>query len=306
MRSPAVILDDNQIRSFRENGFLALPAISTPEEVARLRGIFDRLLDSKAGFNEGAQFDLISGGDCAGPASLPEIMNPVNYAPQLRDTLFRVNALAIAKQLLGAEAAPFFEHAILKPPHEGPATPWHQDEAYRLEPNFDCRQLSIWMPLLDVTSGSGCMQFIPGSNLGEVLTHRPANNDPKNHAYECCGNFNPADAVACSLPAGGCTIHDGRTLHYTGPNASGVPRWAYILVFDLPPRARTEKYSFPWSKKTLSADVARRRAWLRNGGRFIELWRILRRGVPKNAQRRIYLMHRLLRALRTNTARDDH
>jgi hypothetical protein len=233
-------------------------------------------------------------------------MNPVNYAPQLRDTLFRVNALAIAKQLLGAEAAPFFEHAILKPPHGGPATPWHQDEAYRVEPNFDCRQLSFWMPLLDVTLGSGCMQFIPGSNRGEVLTHRSANNDPRNHAYECCGDFNPADAVACPLPAGGCTIHDGRTLHYTGPNASGVPRWAYILAFDLPPRARTEKYSFPWSQKKLSSDVARRRAWLRRGGRFIELWRILRGGVPKNAQRRVYLMHRLLRALRTKTARHDH
>ena len=305
MRSSTVILNGNQISAFRNSGFLSLEAITSPEEVTQLRGVFDRLLNSKAGFNEGARWDLV-GGDSTGPARLPQIMNPVNYAPQLRDTLFRANALAIAKQLLGEEAEPFFEHAILKPAHHGPATPWHQDEAYRRDPNFDYREVSIWMPLQDVTRGSGCMQFIPGTHRGEVLAHRSANNDPKNHAYECCGDFNPAEAVACPLPAGGCAIHDGRTLHYAGPNHSGVPRWAYILTFDLPPKARTEKRSFPWSNREPSANLVRRKAWLRHGGLIVELWRILRTGVPKNPRRLAYSMRRALRALGANSAEDDH
>lgn len=305
MGSPAVILNGNQISAFRENGFLALKAITSTEEVTQLRGVFDRLLNSKAGFNEGARWDLV-GGDSTGPAKLPQIMNPVNYAPQLRDTLFRANALAIAKQLLGDEAAPFFEHAILKPAHHGAATPWHQDEAYRRDPNFDYWEISIWMPLQDVTLRNGCMQFIPGSHRGELLTHRSANNDPKNHAYECCGKFDPADAVACPLPAGGCTIHYGRTLHYAGPNQAGEARWAYILAFDVPPRARADKRSFPWSNRKPNADLVRRQAWLRRGGLIVESWRILRRGVPKNPRRLVYLMRRGLRALSAKSTGNDH
>jgi hypothetical protein len=33
------------------------------------------------------------------------------------------------------------------------------------------------------------------------------------------------------LKAGGCTIHTGRTLHYTGGNLSNHPRRAYIVNF---------------------------------------------------------------------------
>ncbi len=47
-------LSAKQIVSFHENGFLALPAISTAEEVASLHALFYRLLKSRAGFHEGA------------------------------------------------------------------------------------------------------------------------------------------------------------------------------------------------------------------------------------------------------------
>ena len=91
MGSSAVILNRDQINSFRENGFLALDAITLPEEVASMRAVFDRLLNSKATFREGARWDLVKGDDIAGPAKLPQIMSPVNYAPELRDTIFRAS-----------------------------------------------------------------------------------------------------------------------------------------------------------------------------------------------------------------------
>ena len=183
-------------------------------------------------------------------------MNPVNYAPQLRDTLFRANALAIARQLLGEQATPFFEHAIFKPAGRGAATPWHQDEAYRPEPDYVYRELSIWMPLQDVSVENGCMQFVLGTNRGDVLIHRSANNDPNTHALECCGNFDRTKAVACPLRSGGCTVHDGRTLHYAGPNRTDIPRWAYIVAFDLPPKRRAGKRQFGWNDEKHSADMA--------------------------------------------------
>jgi hypothetical protein len=98
---------------------LTLEAISTLQEFALLRRIFARLLHTKAGFIEGAQFDLLGAEDEIASSTLRQIMNPANYAPELRETLYHVNALAIAKQLLGDQAAPLFEDVILKPAHHG-------------------------------------------------------------------------------------------------------------------------------------------------------------------------------------------
>ena len=107
MRRHTVILNPAQIEAFNEQGFLALEAVSTSEEIALLRMVLDRLLMTRAGYNEGAQFDLLRGDEGATENNLLQIMNPVNYAPELRDTLFRANALAIARQLLGEPATPF-------------------------------------------------------------------------------------------------------------------------------------------------------------------------------------------------------
>ena len=66
---------------------------------------------------------------------------------------------------------------------------------------------------------------------GPVLRHRSPGNDPRVTALECCDVFDPAQAQPCPLPPGGAAIHHCRTLHCAGPNASDVPRLAYILAF---------------------------------------------------------------------------
>jgi hypothetical protein len=47
-----------QIAFYSDNGFLALPPITTPDEVAWLRAIYDDLFQRRAGRDEGNQFDL--------------------------------------------------------------------------------------------------------------------------------------------------------------------------------------------------------------------------------------------------------
>src|SRR5438067_11385149 len=110
--SAAVFLTRDQVDFYHENGFLAIPAITTPAEVAWLRGIYDRLFQQRAGRDDGNQFDL-GGPDQEGEEEvLPQILGPARYAPELERGLFRANALGIARQLLGPEAAYHGEHAI--------------------------------------------------------------------------------------------------------------------------------------------------------------------------------------------------
>lgn len=242
---PTVILTQEQIDFYHREGYLALEAITTQEEVAWLREIYDRLFASRAGREVGDQFDLAGTDEEDKEALLPQILNPAKYAPELKEGLFRVNALAVAKQLLGPEARPMGEHAIFKPARVGAPTPWHQDEAY-WNPAMEYNSFSLWIPLQPATRENGCMQFVPRSHRLDVLPHHCINNDPRIHGLE----VDEADLtapVACPLPPGGATIHHNRTLHYTGPNRSDIPRRAYILAFGLPPQPRSEPRTFPWN-----------------------------------------------------------
>jgi ectoine hydroxylase-related dioxygenase (phytanoyl-CoA dioxygenase family) len=246
-QKPTVTLTSEQVEFYHREGYLVLDSIATPDEVAWLREIYDRLFAERAGREEGNQFDLAGTDEEGKEAALPQILNPAKYAPELKNGLYRVNALAIAKQLLGSEADYRGEHAIFKPARVGAETPWHQDEAY-WNPTMEYNSFSLWMPLQEATVENGCMWFVPGSHRWEVQPHHCINNDPRIHGLEI-DEADPSRAVACPIPAGGCTIHHNRTLHYAGPNRSDIPRRAYILSYGLAATHRAEPRSFPWNEQ---------------------------------------------------------
>ena len=256
---PTIAISPAQIEFFHKNGYLAIEKITTPEEVEFVRGVYDRLFATRAGREEGNQFDLAGTDDEGKEAALPQILNPVKYAPELRDTLLRANARAIARQLLGEGMVDMGEHAILKPARHGAPTPWHQDEAY-WNADLDYCSLSVWIPLQEATLANGCMQFVPGTHNWPVKPHHTINNDPRIHGLEI-DKF-PADRqiAICPLPPGGATFHLSRTMHYTAPNLSEQPRRAYILGFGIPPKPRTEPREFPWNTQKRTARDARAKA----------------------------------------------
>ncbi|MEA3209097.1 MAG: hypothetical protein QOE70_2154 [Chthoniobacter sp.] len=269
----SITLTSEQIDRFHRDGFLAIDRITEVEEVARLRAGFDRLFATRAGRERGKQFDLAGTDEEDRPAVLPQILDPVEFAPEFAQTQFRANALAIAQQLLGPEAERWFEHAILKPAGYGAATPWHQDEAHRNDPGVEYEQLSIWMPLQEANAANGCMQFIPRSHRGPVLEHHSPNNDPRVTALECIGAFDPAEAVLCPLPAGGATVHHCRTLHHAGPNVSATPRRAYIIAFRGKMRPAPAFAGYAWNTAKQTPAQARAEAWRKRGGAVAQGWR---------------------------------
>ena len=253
---PTISLTPEQIAQFHRDGFLSIEAITTSEEIEQLRTVYDRLFAQQAGRESGDQFDL-GGSDEEGKAAvLPQILNPSKYAPELRDTQFRVNAAHIAQQLLGPETVPNGEHAIFKPAHYGAPTPWHQDEAY-WNPAMSYHVISVWMPLQEATLENGCLQFVPGSHQSEIVEHQSIGNDPRVHGLETVVTIDQSRAVPCPLPAGGATLHLNRTLHYAGPNHSDVPRRAYIIGFGTPPQAGDKSRRFVWNERKTTAREAR-------------------------------------------------
>ena len=103
---------------------------------------------------------------------------------------------------------------------------------------------------------NGCLHFVPGSHRWDVLPHHCIHHDSRIHGLEV-DDADTSTAVACPIPAGSCTIHHNRTLHYAGPNVSNVPRRAYILAFGVAPRPRAEPRDFYWNRRKRTARQTR-------------------------------------------------
>ena len=235
-----------EVEFFRANGYLAIPRLASEDDLASLRAQYDRILADPRAF--AVTFE--------GGGTLHQVMSPDVLHPELRETACFRTGRRLACQLLGiaeGELDGFFTHMIYKPAGAGRDTPWHQDEAYWDNAAFLAHSLSVWVPLDPVTVESGCMQFVPRSHERDVLPHRyQAGVQP----LVLDGEVDLASAVACPLPAGGATFHHCRTLHYTGPNTSGVERRAWSIAFHAKPARRATPAARPWLAGFL-ADTAK-------------------------------------------------
>lgn len=262
MMEPTVKLSSEQILFYREQGYLSLGPLSTPDELEMMRQAYDRIFANKAGRDRGDQFDLGGADEEGKEAVLPQILNPDKYAPEFKDTLLAANVRQIARQILGNEANGGGAHAIMKPAFHGATTPWHQDGSY-WSAAHDHHSISIWIPLQDVNVANGCMHFVPGSHKLEIQPHHSINHDPRVHGLEIDDTPEVraliAKAVACPLPAGGATIHAGKMFHYAGPNTTDAPRRAYIMSYATPPTLRKTPRSMPWNELKQTAREARLR-----------------------------------------------
>jgi ectoine hydroxylase-related dioxygenase (phytanoyl-CoA dioxygenase family) len=263
MTAPTLKLTQDQIDFFHREGYLSIPQITTPEDVAKLRASYDRIFAMQAGREEGMQFDLAGTDEDGKNAALPQILNPSKYAPEMKDSLLLANVDALGKQLFGPESKANIAHAILKPPGSPAPTPWHQDASY-WGPDYDYpSSISVWVPLQDTTPEMGCMQFVPRSHATmEIWRHQHINNDPRIHGLELHESemHRVKNVAICPLKAGGATIHGGYALHYTAPNRSSEPRRALILGTGLPPVKRETPRELPWREETRTLAMEKRKA----------------------------------------------
>jgi hypothetical protein len=292
-----VRLDPTMIERFREDGFLAFDTGLSGDTIAALRQTLARLHQENVGFEEGALYDALGVDDGSEPARFPQIMHPRSFAPELIDSSFYKLARGMAEQILGSTVRFKADISLMKPARTGDATPWHQDEAFQ-DPAFDYEEISFWLALQPVNEANSCMAYFPGTHKGPVLPHGFPGDDPRIHALECISGFNPLDAVSCPLPAGGCVIHTGRTLHGASPNASDHERMAYVLIFDKVPTPARQARHFPWREQHRPARARRELEWRRHGGLLVHLWRQRNRIRVTSVRTLLYDLRRAARAMR--------
>jgi hypothetical protein len=272
-------VSEAQLAAFRRDGFLLVEGLSSEEEIASLRVLFDRMFSERRGWESGDLFDMVGLDSPEQELALPQLLRPSRYEPLLRQSKLASSARSIAEQILGPKLENDLEHAINKPPFTGAATPWHQDDAFHRKGSGVLESISIWMPLQDVTIESGCMRYIRGSNLGPLYPHRSPGNDPRIHGLETASPPDLTNCVEMPMRAGDAVIHLSRTLHGAGANTSAQPRRAYILGYSVQTRRhRVLVRDYPWNLEKQTAREERALQTLSAVKRTVKRFKRLVRG----------------------------
>jgi len=257
-----VDIGEPQIRFYAENGYLAVPRMTTDEELEWLREVYDALLAMPpTGYLDGI-FDLSRPYGTTDTPKLGQLLLPERHVPQIRSTVMWRNAHRVASKLLKMSPAQVesWGHLIFKGANSPAETPWHQDEAY-WDVTKDYNALGSWLALDKVDTDNGCLWFVPGSHRGEVLPHMHGGDDPKIHVLQFSEKVDTSAGVPVPLPAGGMSFHHARTHHYAGINRTNRIRRAWANEFQTTPVPRDKPKDFPWvaaGKKALAEELGRR------------------------------------------------
>ncbi len=203
------ILTREEVSRYREEGFLRVPTLTRRSEIAWIGSRIDRLYA-----DQGLAYGAID--------------RPTRLVPALLNTRVFQSCQVIARQLLGPTALYGNDRALYKEAHGSVGSPWHQDAGFHGKYSRH-NSIVFWIPLHDVGTENGCMQYIPLERNQAVLPHRPFfPNDPSSLMTDY---VDASKAVNCPLSAGGAMVHGALTLHTAHTNTSANTRRVWTLTF---------------------------------------------------------------------------
>ena len=236
------MLTEEQIASYRRDGFLHVPGVIAGEELRRLVAVTDRVqaeavaygreLDARGaielqddhGFAEWDELDdrkFLYARGADGERVWRRAEGMWDRDPMFRITTAHPGLLEAVAQVLEAEALPSNDSMVAKMPGAGAAVPWHRDppgdlalkEGRDASYDFTC---DIYLD--PSTLDNGCLWAIPGSHRGggEDL-------DPM--------DFDVPGAVPLEAAAGDVVFHSTGVLHGSPPNMSDATRRTFYVHY---------------------------------------------------------------------------
>ena len=220
------MLSNEQIEFYNENGYVAVEAVFSSDEIAALREVTDEFVERSRAVSENDEIFDLEPGHTAEEPRLRRVKTPTSQHQVYNNALHHEGMLDIVAQLIGDRIRTNGTKLNLKLPEFGSPVEWHQDWAFYPHTNDDL--LAIGLCIDDMTLENGALLVIPESHRGPIYDHHldgsfcGAITDPA---------FDDSTAVPLELPAGAISIHHARTIHGSTPNRSSAPR--RLLLFQM-------------------------------------------------------------------------
>jgi ectoine hydroxylase-related dioxygenase (phytanoyl-CoA dioxygenase family) len=213
-------LKDEQIKSYKENGFSSLKNVLAGEALKYARKIMEaavliRKEKDKRTLIEKSQYEQ----------SFLQCGYLAWDFPAVKDFVFGKRFAGIARDLMEASGARLWhDQALFKEPH-GRVTDAHQDISY-WPINEGELTTTMWMALNDVPKEKGCLYFYPGSHKLKEKEYVDIFKNP--HQPEVVRGI---ERTFTPLNAGYATFHSGLTFHGAGQNTSDEMREGMTVIY---------------------------------------------------------------------------
>lgn len=210
-------LTENEVRFYREEGYLYLPGVIPAETVAAIRAeVLDVMAAAGRTYEDlrnssGSKGKLIQSGQYLEESVLDSYVNSANLN-------------SIASQLMEGPSSLYLPFTAVKSGGGGGTFHFHQDNQYT---RFDGPGINLWMAISPMSPENGCLMVVPRSHregtIEESISpdgdgHRAVAEDPTRFLPV---RMNPGDVIAFTR----------LTLHGSGPNHTDEPRMAYAIQF---------------------------------------------------------------------------
>lgn len=247
-------LDEQQLDSYAEDGFLQIPGVLSPSEVEHVRHELRQMIGRPEVRNDERTI-------------VERASNNVRSLFQVHQSSRVIARLAadrriagMARQILGSDVYVHQSRVNFKPAFEGNGFSWHSDfETWHTEDGLpNMRTVSFSISLTDNFTYNGPLLLIPGSHrtyigcVGETpkdnyrssLRAQKLGVPERQHLtrlYEEAGR----SVKVCTGRAGGVVVFDCNTMHASPSNISPVARSNVFLVFNSVENTPTDPFAAP-------------------------------------------------------------
>ena len=222
------MIDEAEVRFYRDNGYLFVPSVFSDIEVASMRAAAYRNVElSKTVSGSDERFDVGPGHSKHQPR-LRRLKNPCDHEEVFASASRSEALLDIVSALVGPDVR--FDHSKLnfKPRGAAETIEWHQDWAFYPHTNDDI--LAVGVLLEDATHDNGPLMVVPESHKGPVYDHH-RNGYFVGAIDLTTADFDAKSSVEITGKAGGVTIHHVRTIHGSRDNRSDQDRPLLLLSY---------------------------------------------------------------------------
>jgi non-heme Fe2+,alpha-ketoglutarate-dependent halogenase len=210
----AEVLSESAIEQFQRDGYHYPVQILSQSEAGHLRARLEAVEAAKGGKLKPAQ------------------RNKSHLLFKWLDDLIRdPRVLDPIEDLIGPDILCWNTIFWIKEAHSPTFVSWHQDKRYWGLDSNDV--VTAWLALSPATLESGCMRVMPGTHIGETLSHEDCYHEDNmlTRGQEIAAGLDEAKAVHMPLATGEMSLHNYSLAHASGPNESEDRRIGVSLHF---------------------------------------------------------------------------
>jgi ectoine hydroxylase-related dioxygenase (phytanoyl-CoA dioxygenase family) len=236
------LIKAQDVEFYKENGYLLVKGVFSPEEVQEMRDAVDRIIQkaAKSKYDHNHQWQ----GDFLPPEELRKLVLKGFHDVQYHEAVFtralvHPNMVSIVSKLIGPNVQLHHSKMLVKPPERGAAFPMHQDYPYFPHANHTMMAGSIHLD--DADESNGCICVIPGSHKQGPLPH--VGRHYLNHK-----EYPISMGVPCPAKAGDVLFFNYLTIHGSDANRSDRYRRNVLFQFKDPTDPPTQDVHINWGQ----------------------------------------------------------